>query len=81
MVNEYRNSLEFTLAELKTGLEIAKEDLTQSLKENSPYFIRGALSSFFSLLPFQERHELTQTSFSKWTIKRKFLQELDFFQL
>ena len=66
MVNEYKKSLEFTLNEIQSGLDIAKEHFLNFAKENAPYFVKGALSSFFSLLPFQEKHELTQTNFSKF---------------
>jgi len=66
MDSQYKKSLEFTLNEIHSGLYIAKEDFLNFAKENAPYFVKGAMSSFFSLLPFQERHELTQTSFSKF---------------
>lgn len=65
MANEYKQSLEFTLHELNAGMQIAKEDIKTKIKENGPYFIKGALSSIFSLLPFQKRHEFPSENFSK----------------
>ncbi len=66
MDSQYKKSLEFTLNEIQSGLDIAKEDFLHFAKENGSYFVKGAMSSFFSLLPFQQRHELPQEKFSKY---------------
>lgn len=66
MDSQYKKSLEFTLNEIHSGLDIAREDFLNFAKENAPYFVKGAISSFVSLLPFQERHEFTPENFSKW---------------
>lgn len=67
MNSQYKESLEFTLSELKSGMQIAKEDIFNFSNKNIPYFTRGFLSTFFSIIPFQERHEYTSTNIPRRT--------------
>lgn len=66
MEKQYKHYLEDRLSDLYLGLDIAKKDILDFTKENGPYFLKGALSPFFSLLPFQQRHELPINNFSKF---------------